>query len=59
MLAEMLTTEEWSTAAARAGINKDFYIFRRKGFDEMLPWDFIEMGTAKENLWAEYREAIS
>lgn len=59
MLTEMLTTEEWSTAAVRAGIRKDFYLFREKGVDEMLPWDFIDMGVAKEKLWAEYTEALS
>jgi radical SAM superfamily enzyme YgiQ (UPF0313 family) len=59
MLTEMLTTEDWSTAAAKAGISKDLYIFRKRGFDEILPWDFIDMGIAKEKLWAEYREALS
>lgn len=59
MLAEMLTTKEWSAAAAKAGIEKNFYIHRRKESDELLPWDFIDMGITKEQLWAEYREALS
>jgi hypothetical protein len=59
VLVEMLNTEEWNKAALMAGINKDFYIFRKKGPDEILPWDFIDMGIPKEMLWAEYREALS
>jgi radical SAM superfamily enzyme YgiQ (UPF0313 family) len=59
MLKGMLTIEEWSAAAEAAGIDKDFYIFRKKGFDEILPWDFIDMGIAKEKLWEEYMEALS
>jgi radical SAM superfamily enzyme YgiQ (UPF0313 family) len=59
VLAEMLSTEEWSAAAAKAGINKDFYIFRKRGADAILPWDFIDMGIAKDKLWAEYTEALS
>jgi radical SAM superfamily enzyme YgiQ (UPF0313 family) len=59
VLVEMLNTEEWNKAALMAGINKDFYISREKGPDEILPWDFIDMGIAKEKLWAEYREALS
>jgi len=59
VLVEMLRTVEWAKASAEAGIDKDFYIFRDRGFDEKLPWDFIDMGISKEKLWAEYREALS
>jgi radical SAM superfamily enzyme YgiQ (UPF0313 family) len=59
VLAEMLPAEDWSAAAAKAGINKDFYIFRQRGADAILPWDFIDMGIAKDKLWAEYTEALS
>ncbi len=55
----MTGTEDWSKAAAAAGINKDWYICRQKGFDETLPWDFIDMGVSKEQLWKEYQEALS
>ncbi len=39
-------------------INKDFYIFRQKCGDEILPWDFIDIGVPKEKLWMEYKEAV-
>jgi len=56
---KMLKVQDWMKAAEASGINKDFYIFRKKDFDEILPWDFIDSGTPKEKLWAEYQEAIS
>ncbi len=54
----MSADHDWQRAAESAGINKDFYIFRQKNLQEILPWDFIDMGVSKEKLWAEYREAI-
>jgi radical SAM superfamily enzyme YgiQ (UPF0313 family) len=41
-----------------SGIDRDFFIFRRKEFEEILPWDFIEAGIPRERLWDEYRKAL-
>jgi len=49
----------WKNAAEAAGIKENFYIFRKKEFTEILPWDFIDVGIEKEKLWAEYQEALS
>lgn len=59
ILTAMLGTLDWSRAVVKAQIEKDFYIFRRRKYNEILPWDFIDMGIAKEKLWAEYMAAIS
>lgn len=55
---ELVSGQDWIKAAETAGVNKDFYIFRKREFTEILPWDFIDMGIAKEKLWAEYQEAL-
>ena len=52
VLEEMSKNQDWIKAAEAAGLNKDFYIFRKKEFNEILPWDFIDMGIAKDKLWA-------
>jgi radical SAM superfamily enzyme YgiQ (UPF0313 family) len=39
--------------------NQGYYIFRRKEFNEILPWDFIDAGVSKERLWKEYDAALS
>ncbi|MEW6419171.1 MAG: radical SAM protein [Nitrospirota bacterium] len=59
VLDEMSKIQDWIKATETAGLNKDFYIFRKKEFNEILPWDFIDIGTTKEELWAEYQEALS
>lgn len=59
VLENMSETSEWMKAVKGAGLNSDFYIFRKKGFNEILPWDFIDMGIEKKALWKEYQEALS
>jgi radical SAM superfamily enzyme YgiQ (UPF0313 family) len=58
-LEKMSRVHDWIKAAEVAGLNKDYYIFRKKDYNEILPWDFIDMGISKEKLWAEYQEAIT
>ncbi len=59
VIEKMSKTDDWIKAAESAGIDKDFYIFRKKDLSEKLPWDFIDMGTGKDRLWNEYQEALS
>jgi len=54
----MSVISEWTKAVDASGLNSDFYISRKKDFNEILPWDFIDMGIEKEALWEEYREAL-
>jgi radical SAM superfamily enzyme YgiQ (UPF0313 family) len=51
--------EQAATAGLRSGVSdQDFYVFRKRGVEEILPWDFIDAGVAKEGLWEEYRKAV-
>lgn len=59
VLKEMVKTDDYRSACSKAGVNMDFYIFRKKDFNEILPWDFIDTGISKEKLWNEYIEAMS
>jgi radical SAM superfamily enzyme YgiQ (UPF0313 family) len=58
VIERMVETDDWRTACADAGIDPDFYVFRKKLFDETLPWDFIDIGVPKEKIWEEYSKAI-
>lgn len=49
---------ETISAGRTTQVNEAFYIFRGKGASEILPWDFIDAGVSKENLWKEYMKAI-
>lgn len=58
VLETMLLVEDWRRACTDVDIDPDFYIFRKKGFDEILPWDFIYNHISKEKLWLEYQKAL-
>jgi len=58
VLEVMPKVQDWIMAAEEAGINKDSYIFRKREFNEILPWDFIDMGIAKQKLWDEYQDPV-
>jgi radical SAM superfamily enzyme YgiQ (UPF0313 family) len=59
VLKAMVKTDDYRTACSQAGVDMDFYISRKKDFDEILPWDFIDTGISKEKLWDEYIEAMN
>lgn len=59
VIERMVDTDDWHTACIDAGINPDYYIFRGRPFEEVLPWDYIDIGVPKEKLWGEYRKSIS
>lgn len=40
--------EKWMAAFEEAGIDPDFYATRERSYDEILPWDFIDIGVTKK-----------
>ncbi|MEW5745634.1 MAG: radical SAM protein [Nitrospirota bacterium] len=59
VLEAMAHTDDWRAASAAAGISPEPCLFRARGFDEVLPWDFIDAGISKEKLWSAYNEALA
>jgi radical SAM family uncharacterized protein len=49
----------WAQTLKTTPINSDFYVYRRRHFDELLPWDFIDHGIEKSFLWKELQKAES
>jgi len=47
---EIFNFERWTGSMARAGIEAAFYTTRPMAADELLPWDFIDVGLKKEAL---------
>ena len=43
----------WMDAFKECGIDGDFYAYRERSYDEILPWDFIDIGVSKKYLIAE------
>jgi len=48
----------WKKAMQLSQINPDFFVYREKNLDELLPWDFIDHGIKKTHLTSEYRLAL-
>jgi radical SAM superfamily enzyme YgiQ (UPF0313 family) len=48
----------WAQALKEVNINSDFYVYRQKQFDEVLPWDIIDLGVSKKALISEYQKAM-
>ena len=49
--------EKWQQAIKDTGIDMDFYITRERSTDELLPWDFIDIGVTKKFLKNEWENA--
>jgi radical SAM superfamily enzyme YgiQ (UPF0313 family) len=48
----------WAQVLKEVNINADFYVYRQKQFDEVLPWDIIDLGVSKKALISEYQKAV-
>lgn len=49
----------WRTAFRLHGIETAFYANRPRHKDEVLPWDVLDLGVAKDYLWMEYERSMS
>jgi radical SAM superfamily enzyme YgiQ (UPF0313 family) len=58
LLAAHQNDGDWARTFRSRDLNPDFYVYRPKGLDEILPWDFIEHGIRKEHLIKEYKLAL-
>jgi radical SAM superfamily enzyme YgiQ (UPF0313 family) len=50
--------QNWRAAVAEAGVDADFYIFRDRSGDQLLPWDIIDGGMKASFFQAEYAKAL-
>ena len=48
--------EKWEEAFRECGMTKEFYT-RERSFDEILPWDMIDVGVTKQFLISEAKKA--
>ena len=54
---EYFNFDIWTSAFEKCEVNGDFYAYRQKDYDEILPWDFIDVGVNKEYLIRENERA--
>jgi radical SAM superfamily enzyme YgiQ (UPF0313 family) len=49
---------QWRAAVAETGLDADFYIFRDRSTDAVLPWDIIDGGMKTSFFQSEYQKAL-
>ena len=54
---EYFKFELWQEAFEECGVNGEFYAYRERSYDEILPWDFIDIGVSKKYLISENEKA--
>ncbi|HIT91043.1 MAG TPA: TIGR03960 family B12-binding radical SAM protein [Candidatus Merdenecus merdavium] len=54
---EHFHNEIWMNAFESTGVDLDFYTFRERDLDEVLPWDFIDIEVTKKFLQLEWERA--
>ncbi|MCR1972881.1 TIGR03960 family B12-binding radical SAM protein [Clostridium sporogenes] len=47
----------WKEALEECNVDGDFYAYRQREYDEILPWDFVDTGVSKEFLMRENERA--
>ena len=56
---EYFHKENWDKAMEEHGIDIGFYVYRDRSLDEILPWDFIDIGVTKNFMKNEWHRAVN
>lgn len=54
---EYFNFDIWMEAFKECGVDPEFYAYRKREYDEIFPWDFIDCGVTKEFLISENEKA--
>jgi radical SAM superfamily enzyme YgiQ (UPF0313 family) len=58
LLLSLKNKGNWAKTIKESPLNTDFYNYRERAFDELLPWNFIDHGIKTSFLKKEYRHAM-
>ena len=54
---EYFNFDTWQEALKECNVDGDFYAYRERSYDEILPWDFIDIGVNRAYLQRENEKA--
>ena len=54
---EYFNMDIWNEAMSECNLDPDFYVYRDRSYDEILPWDFIDIGVNRKYLEIENEKA--
>ncbi|NNE97095.1 MAG: TIGR03960 family B12-binding radical SAM protein, partial [Acidimicrobiales bacterium] len=55
---EHFNLDLWADAMERHGLSVDWYVYRHRTEDEVLPWDHLDAGLHKDFLWTDWLDAL-
>ena len=56
---EFFDYDRWIRCLEAEGLTLDFYVYRQRDLEEILPWDFIDAGPSKAFMIREYKHALA
>ena len=54
---EYFKMDIWNESMAECNLDPDFYVYRERSYEEILPWDFIDIGVNRKYLERENEKA--
>ena len=54
---EYFNMEIWNEAMEECNLDSEFYVYREREYDEILPWDFIDIGVNRKYIEKENEKA--
>lgn len=54
---EYFNMEIWNEAIEECNLDSEFYVYREREYDEILPWDFIDIGVNRKYMERENEKA--
>lgn len=54
---ESFNFDEWINSFQKNNLTMEFYAYRQRGKEEVMPWDRIDSGVDREYLWHEWKKA--
>jgi hypothetical protein len=55
---EFFDLDLWLDAMAGHGLSVDWYVYRHRTVDEVLPWDHLSAGLHHDFLWQDWQDAL-
>jgi radical SAM family uncharacterized protein len=56
---ECFALQPWLDAMAAHGLDPEWYAYRHRTLDEVLPWDHLSAGLHKDFLWQDWQDALA
>jgi radical SAM family uncharacterized protein len=56
---EHFDLQRWLDAMDRHGLSVDWYVYRHRTDDELLPWDHLSAGLHRDFLWQDWQDALA